>query len=266
VIILKPRQGHKGDSFRELLDIWESEGLCKLEDSPDGFCWVDKPGKILLYDHPRVDDRPVSPFEYGLFGNTIPNCADDRCKPWIFWGRKPKLIEKHKKEFRRSYQDRKIESIFLGKIENQVQLNNRSSHDWSDCIELFSMPVMMGDTNRWPYTQEEYLEKLSYSKFGLCLPGYGPKCNREIEYMAFGVVPIVTPGVDTTYYNKLVENVHFIKISSPEDIDKLREVKEEEWKTLSDNCISWYEENCSSYGSFSTTCKILNEVFQYECE
>ncbi len=263
--VLKPQSGHNGDTFRELVDLWESDGLCVVEESPDSFCWVDEPGKVLLYDHPRVDDRPIPFFEKGLFGNTVPTCSDNRCVPWIFWGRRPKLLESLKKGYRRSFDQRNISSIFLGKVENHVQLQNRSTFDWSDSIEFFSMPVMMGDTTKWPFTQEEYLEKISFSKFGLCLPGYGPKCNREIEYMAFGVVPIITPGVDTTYYNDLVENKHFVRVSSPEDIDKVTKIDKEEWEALSNNCISWYEENCSSNGSFSTTCKILNEVFDYEC-
>ena len=158
--ILKPQHGHNGDTFRELVDLCESEGLCVVENSPDSFCWVDKPGSILLYDHPRIDDRPIPHFEIGLFGNTVPTCSDDRCIPWIFWGRRPRLIEELKKNYRRSYEDRNIKSIFLGKIENNVQLKNRSSYDWSGSIDLFDMPVLLGDVNTWPYTQEEYLEKL----------------------------------------------------------------------------------------------------------
>ena len=256
--ILRPTQGHRGDSFREMLSIWESKGFCELVPSPDEFCWIGYHGGILLYDHPRIDDRKIPTFRLGLFGNTVP--VGDICLPWIFWARRPGLIEEYKNRYRRNFGDRRYQSIFLGKIENQIQLHKRTRDDWSGAVEYFKMPVMMGNRDRWPYTQGEYLEKLSYSKFGLCLPGYGPKCNREIEYLALGVVPIITPGVDLTYYRSLKENVHFIRMSSPREIEKLEGIDQEQWETLSNNCIGWYEECCSPEGSFATTLTILNEA------
>ena len=36
---------------------------------------------------------------------------------------------------------------------------------------------------------DEYLNLLKQSKFGLCLRGFGGKCNREIELMGLGTVP-----------------------------------------------------------------------------
>ena len=260
--ILRPTHGHKGDSFREILKIWESKGLCTIGDSPDEFCWIGSQGEVLLYDYPRIDDRKISPFRFGLFGNTVPN--NPNCSPWVFWPRKPMLVEKNKFRFRRSYGERRYKSIFLGKIENQIQLYNRTRADWSGAVELFRMPVMMGNSDHWPYTPEEYLEKLSYSKFGLCLPGYGPKCNREIEYMALGVVPIVTPGVDLTYYQPLKENVHYVRLTRPQEIDKLDRITAERWKILSNNCVKWYEGCCSPEGSFAVTLKITNEVMNVD--
>ena len=256
--ILKPTRGHRGDSFREILSIWESKGYCEIGPSSDEFCWVGCRGEIMLYDHPRIDDRKIPSFMFGLFGNTVPTC--DNCRPWVFWPRKPALVEKNKFSHRRNYDERKYKTIFLGKIENQIQLFNRTRSDWSQAIELFRMPVMMGNSDHWPYTPEEYLEKLSYSRFGLCLPGYGPKCNREIEYMALGVVPIVTPGVDLTYYEPLKENIHYIRLTKPQEIAKLDAISKKQWETLSNNCIKWYDEYCSPEGAFAVTLKIINEV------
>ena len=82
------------------------------------------------------------------------------------------------------------------KVENQVQANGRLNYDWSQGIEEFVMPIQGGGPHAYPYTQEQYQERLSSSKFGLLLPGYGPKCNRDIECMAHGTVPIVVQGCD----------------------------------------------------------------------
>ena len=253
--ILKPTHGHGGDTFRQLLDMWGENGYCEIVKTNHPNCWVGNVGNILLYDFPRLDDRPIPEFKFALFGNTVP--LGDQISPWIFWGRKPRMIEERRK---RLSPDRDIESMFLGKVENHVQLHNRSRENWEDVVELFSMPVRLGDATNtnYPYTQEEYLDFVSRSKYGLCLPGYGPKCNREIEYMAFGTVPIMTPGVDVTYYSPLEEGIHYVKVNSPEELKtKISSISNEQWKVMSDNCIKWYNDNCSPKGSFETTMKIL---------
>lgn len=257
--ILKPEYGHAGDAFRELLDMWEELGLCELAPSDDDFCWIEEKNTIILYDHPRIDDRRVSPFTFGLFGNTIP--SHERIKPWIFWARHPKKLLKRIEKGLPDYSERNIQSIFLGKVENNIQLGNRNTHDWSTGIELFSMPILLGNVSHWPYSQEEYLDKVAHSKFGLCLPGYGPKCNREIEYMGLGVVPIIVPGVDLTYHNPWSEGVHYIRVDNPEQIkEKIESISEKEWKDMSSSCIRWYNENCSPVGSFNVTKEILNNA------
>ena len=69
--IFKPKANHIhcGDTFRELVDIWFEQGLCEVETSPDLFCWANEPSDVLLYDVPRLDDRPIPHFRKGLFGN-----------------------------------------------------------------------------------------------------------------------------------------------------------------------------------------------------
>ena len=260
--ILKPKTGHGGDTFRELLDMWEENGYCEIEETDSNFCWVGERGKVLLYDFPRLDDRKQERFEIGLFGNTVPDCGG--CSPWIFWPRKPRVVEEHRKEL---VETRTIESVFLGKIENDIQLHNRSQCRWDTSVELFSMPKLMhrhASNTNYPYTQEEYLNIIKRSSYGLCLPGYGPKCNREIEYMAFGTVPIITTGVDVSYYDALVEGEHYIRVDTPEEISpKIRSISKEKWRQMSDNCVQWYERNASPKGSFETTVRILKNEFNY---
>ena len=83
--------------------------------------------------------------------------------------------------------------------------------------------------------------------------------------MALGVVPLVTPGVDLTYYHPLKENVHYIRLSSPQEIVKLDGISQKQWETLSDNCTKWYEACCSPEGAFAVTLKIINEVTNVSC-
>jgi len=263
MIIYKPVGGsHSGDTFRELLDMWVEDGYCTTEPSPDNYVWVDEPGSILLYDYPRLDDRPIPQFKFGLFGNTVPDI--ENCFPWIFWGRRPRMLEDEILSGILSYDERKVESVFLGKIENQTQYNNRTTHDWSSVIENFSMPVVVGNTSFYPYTQEEYLKEIKKSKFGLTLPGYGPKCNREIEYLGLGVVPILIGGCDVTYHNSMEEDIHYIKVEDPLDLkERISAIEKNEWEFLSNNGRMWYNQNCSRKGSFSVTEKILENI---KCE
>ena len=254
---------HKGDTSRELINMWQESGYCKVVDNKcdDVFIWINRPGDILLYEYDRYDVYPGLPVTWkaGLFGGM--QCTDRRAHPWISWPRHPRQIEEKIKEGIKSFEDREIESIFLGKVENQVQLFNRTKHDWSSVIELFSMPIAMGDSFNWPFTQQEYLEKVSIAKYGLCMPGYGPKCNREIEYLALGVVPIVTERVCTAYYDPLVEGMHYLKANTPEEAqDAIQRCSQAQWEFMSHHGRQWYERNCSRRGSYETTKRIIENV------
>lgn len=244
---------HCGDTFRELVDMWFEEGLCEKEYSSNtDLVWMNKIGDILLYDRPTLTWLRDNKYSLGLFGNTVPNF--ENTSPWIFWGRRPKLMNKIRKEGIKSYKERDIESIFLGKVENDVQLKNRTNHDWSKSTQIFEMPIR----GEYKYSQYEYLELLNRSKYGLCLEGFGKKCNREIEYFSLGVVPIITEGIDLTYYNSLEEGKHYLKVKTPDEIKSIIEsISEEKWNEMSEAGLKWYEENCSPIGSFKTTLKII---------
>ena len=56
------------------------------------------------------------------------------------------------------------------------------------------------------------------------------------------------------YINSLQENIHYIKVNSPDDLKtKVDNMLESEWKILSDNCIKWYKTNVHSANSWNTT-------------
>ena len=139
----------------------------------------------------------------------------------------------------KKFNERKLKSIFIGKIENQIQLNYRNI-DFSKYIQLY---VMHKPNEKYKYNQDEYLDLLKHSKFGLCLRGFGPKCNREIELMALGTVPIVEKNVDMdNYYDPPQENIHYLRFSSPEEIQNLIDnCSEDKWTKMSLNCRDWYK-------------------------
>lgn len=251
MIIYRNSKIKRMDTFRELLSLWEERGYCELRETDSPFCWANEIGDILLYDYPLIEMLPKE-WKHGLFSNQQAQC--DKCQSWIFWARHPRMLETKIAEGIRSFEEREHESIFLGKIENETQKNNRQTHDWSTAITFFSMPILMGNTTTYPYTQEEYLDYVSKSKFGLCLPGYGPKCNREIEYLGLGTVPIYTDGCDNTFHNQLKEGVHYLTAKTPEELkETVINITKEEWELLSQNCIKWYNENASPEGSFEVT-------------
>jgi hypothetical protein len=251
---------HSGDTFREMARIWKDRGYCTIKESEETHhCWWGDVGDILLYDRPtlRWHDEKAS-YQMGLFGNCAPpNRLRD--STWCFWPRSPAAIEDLVKSggCLATWSSRPVPSLFLGKIENGVQLLARQAKggpDWSKSVSLFSMPVDSTGAP-YPYTQTQYLEKLCSARFGLCLPGFGKKCNREIEYFACGTVPIVTEGVDmTNYLVPPVLGTHYFFAKTPEDVRRIVETTtKEKWTAMSAAGHSWWRNYASAEGLFRLT-------------
>lgn len=262
---------HCGDTFREIVNIWEERGFCKIQRTEDSsYCWWGGIGEILLYDRPTsrwltIDKSPT--YQMALFGNCAPPGPSEyrlRQSVWSFWARSPRTLEAHVKKGISGWNERSIASIFLGKVENGVQRMRRCTTDWSNSVELFSMPIDSTST-AYPFSQEQYLEKLSNARFGLCLAGYGNKCNREIEYMACGTVPIVTEGVDMKHYLRPPkEGTHYFVAKAPEDVARIvRETSKETWEHMSFNCHTWWRENASAEGLFRLTWTRIDQCRPY---
>jgi hypothetical protein len=250
---------HSGDTFREMAEIWAERGYVTIErNETSGYCWWGGVGEILLYDRPTPrwwNDKQS--YQLALFGNCAPPNPDNGCQSvWSFWPRSPRSIEVVNMLGLNmlSYDSRTIKSIFLGKVENGVQHAHRTGADWKTAVELFSMPIDPTGAP-YPFTQEQYLEKLCNSRFGLCLPGYGPKCNREIEYFACGVVPIVTPGVDMKgYLIPPIEGMHYFTARTPEEVRAIVEkTKPEQWLRMSIAGRKWWNACASAEGLFRLT-------------
>jgi hypothetical protein len=253
--------GHKGDSFREMIDLWEEKGfVARKEDPALTHCWLGEVGGTLLYDRPTwswLEKAPSAEQNYKvcLVGN--PDYSEKgNCRPWIFWPRQPRLVEEMSATPRKSYDDREDTMVFFGRIENDVQAQYRSKEDiqmWSSACAKFSMKE---GKESYDLNPKEYLEALQNAKYGLCLRGFGPKCNREIELLAMGTVPIVTADVDIdNYAEPLINGVHVIRVKDKADaIDKIAYgMTEAKWAEMSEAGFQWWKRNCSVEGSWQKT-------------
>lgn len=248
---------HKNDSYRELLQ------LMKLQNKDVDIkyanntihCWIEP--NILTYDRPTLSwcNKEVDTSSLMLLGNGDLNVEGKeiltknpnlKIKPWIFWPRNPTLLEKVlTNKGILSHDDRLIDSIFIGNFENNIQEQFRNTKQtWNEVVNEYH--CTKGTNHK--FTPEEYLLKLRESKYGLCLRGYGSKCHREVELMAFGTVPIVTPEVSvSSFMEPLIENVHYIKATTPEELKQnILSINKEQWSKMSSACYEWYQRNVHS--------------------
>jgi hypothetical protein len=248
---------HNNDSYRELLLLMKTKNTDVeiVYDINTIHCWLQP--NILTYDRPTLEwcNQELNNASLLLLGNgdiniegniLKKNYSNIIVKPWIFWGRKPIIIENILNDKGiLSFEQRNIESIFIGNFENSVQEKYRiTSDNWSSVISEYY--CIKGKKHL--YNNEEYLLKLREAKYGLCLRGYGSKCHREVELMAFGTVPIITPNVSIkSYLEPLIENVHYLYIDRPDKIkDKLSSISPEKWTNMSNECYKWYQKNIHS--------------------
>ena len=256
---------HQGDSFREMASLWANRGYVNLLDDPKAVqIWLGEIGDILLYDRPTLDWLFASPQEeqtwkLALFGNPKPSSSGGPSKSWFFWPRRPALVEELvTKGLPLQNLNRSKMCVFYGKIENKVQEKRRTVYDWSTICDEFVM--VNGEGTPYTLSHQEYLERLTTAKFGLCLAGFGKKCHREVECMAMGCVPAVTRDVDMeNYANPPQEEIHFIKGETPEELKaKMEGISQEQWLKMSLACQQWWKENASAEGSWELTKKLIS--------
>lgn len=264
----QPRNGiwnHNNDSFRELaLLMKQNNSDVDIQLTDSGHCWLGN--DILLYDRPTHlwFNNELMSSSLILLGNGDINKEGKLIKqnnlnvsPWIFWPRKAIILENIlDTKGILSYKDRTIQSIFIGNYENSEQAKYRNTQiDWSSVLTEYHCT----SGNKHKFTHEEYLMKLRNSRYGLCLRGYGSKCHREVELMAFGTVPIVTPEVTVeSYMEPLVENKHYITVKDEEEfVEKLKVITEADWNLMSNACYEWYQRNVYSKQSFTN---MINKI------
>lgn len=248
--------GHAGDSFREIVKMWGERKYALVKEAPVHNVWLSGVGETLLYDRPTLQWLEASPanekvWKKGLFGNPAPPTNGSS---WSFWPRRPRIVEELvvRGVPSKSFVDRTLGTVFYGRSENEVQKMNRSVHDWSTGCDEFVH--LNGTSEPYPYSHRQYLERLSTAKWGLCLAGFGKKCHREIECMAMGCVPVVAPEVDMdNYADRPVEGLHYIRVQSPDDMNKLKDIRADEWQKMSDAGKAWWAKNCSVKGLWDLT-------------
>lgn len=259
----QPMQGlfsHKNDSYRELAIILKTKNKdVDLIFHNNGHCMIEP--NIITFDRPTLtwanNELVKSPLvllgngSMNVEGKELQSCKVN-VKPWIFWPRRPMVLEKVLREKGKlNYDERKISSIFIGNFENSTQQKFRqTNHNWKSVLDEYHCTA--GQTHK--FTQQEYLMKLRDSKYGLCLRGYGSKCHREVELMAFGTVPIVTPEVSiSSYMDEPKENVHYLLVKTPEELkEKVNSISKEKWEFMSQACYEWYQRNVHSDNCWNT--------------
>ena len=256
---------HKNDSFRELTILLKTKNadLNIVYDAEKTHCWLGT--NILLYDRPTTDwiNKECNQSLYVLMGNGDEEEINKIRKsgaivsPWIFWARRPMVLEKLlNNKGVLDYDERSTNVVFIGNCENNIQSKYRtqSKLDWKSVVDEYY--CTNGAVH--VFTQLEYLNKLRESKYGLCLRGYGKKCHREIELMAFGTVPIITPDVSVTYADKLIKNVHYLEVKSPDKLQQtIFNITKDQWQTMSENCKNWYNKNINSTNCWTNMLNII---------
>jgi hypothetical protein len=252
---------HKNDSYRELVILLKvkNKDVDVIHDSTINNCWIGN--YICSYDRPTLEWITNDILENKLFllGNGDINIEGKQLiqigynvKSWIFWPRRPMILEKflHKTNIL-TFNERKYESIFIGNFENSVQEKYRKTeHDWSSALSKYICTA----GNKHIFSQEEYLDEIMQSKYGLCLRGYGSKCHREVELMAFGTVPIVTPNVSiNSFMVPPIENIHYIFVKTPKElVEKIHTIDGNTWSKMSQACHNWYMKNIHSNNCWNT--------------
>ena len=252
---------HTNDSFREELVLLEKKHADLKLVYDDTKNIVLEPC-VMLYDRDTLrwfePDSMDSIVKVYLGNCDVEEDGEDvleagcQVSPWIYWPRRPLLVEALllKGEADRGFAERPIESLFIGNFENSVQEKFRTSQDWSTAVTEFHLTG--GHVHK--FSPKDYLLKLAQARYGLCLRGFGVKCHREVELMAFGTVPIVTPDVNTTsYLEPLVEGTHYIRANTPEEVAViLARISADQWQTMSAACQDWYRRNVHSDSMWKT--------------
>lgn len=246
---------HAGDSFREMVELWaESKYVDIIRVKGLTQIWLNAVGDTLLYDRPTLEWLNRAPdvernWKRAYFGNPAP--TGENSSSWSFWARKPRLLEELVKQGIGSSDQRPLGLVFYGRSENNVQMGNRTTHDWSKVCDEF---VHVVGEKPYPYSQRGYLMRLSNAKWGLCLAGYGNKCHREIECMALGCVPIVSAEVDmANYMNPPVEGLHYFRVKEPSDVNAILKKSHLDWVKMSKACREWWKDNASVEGLWGLT-------------
>lgn len=193
---------------------------------------------IPIWIGDRIDQQTLSGLDKVFCCNYIPR--KHKCIPLIYFPYKyDELLS-----LRTASKDRNIEVSWCG---SQYRKRVRKNYD---LVQYCDWSLTVHNSNEMiPF--EEYIDILKSSRFSLSLPGFGPKCHKDIEAMAVGTVLAFTPGSCHRYFNKLVEGKHYIIVKNEEDIRRLKEMPNEQWQMMSKNCTKWFNDNIAPEGAYN---------------
>jgi hypothetical protein len=125
-----------------------------------------------------------------------------------------------------------------------------------------NIPYLTSDqeTNTLPLKEDQYLDWMMTSKYGLVIHGRGGwmaegKNRREIDYMMLKK-PLLL-NYKPNYYNPLIEGKHYIYIdtnTSFKNIETMYNIDE-----IARNGYQWYKDNASPEGVVKTFLQIMND-------
>jgi hypothetical protein len=174
---------------------------------------------------------------------------------WCYFNRNSIDIYNYNIDSSYNLEKRAISTIFHGKINSEEKIRYRTN-DWKDYIENFNLVF-----EDFEISKIEYFNLLKKTKYGICLKGDSIKSNHLLDYLAIGVIPLVTEDIDLSFFENLICGLHYFRISSGNDIiEIIKNTSEEHLNLMSENCKKWYFKNCSITGSYNNLLKLLNNL------
>ncbi|MEB3255352.1 MAG: exostosin family protein [Synechococcaceae cyanobacterium] len=251
-------------AFHDIVLEWYQRGWINLRFSEGSYFWWGRQGEVLLFERDLIINLQDGkknpprwagdvPYKHAFFCNQY-HLPSARNHILTYWGYAPVLLERLRRRGRRGYERRDIGSLFAGSVENETQeyFRNRFS-DWGECIEVYACADKLNCGESSPYRLPDYMDLVMRSRFGVSFHGNGPKCYREIEYLALGTPMILTAGLETDYPEPLQEGVHYRLARCREDVPRIvRETGPEEWERMSRACWEWFERNGTIERLFET--------------
>lgn len=239
--------------------------------SDSDLIWAGPDDSILLWPWDQTTHR-VNKTTYAaietscraaIYFNEFPSTASNShiAYPAFYWARNPVLAELESSHWH-SYNQRPILSSFIGRIENQTQALYRSGLGYEDVISDYAL---LSAGEQYPFSSNEYYDRLLRTKFSICPRGYGPKTHREIESFATGAVVLMNSSNHDfqNYYEPLIPFKHFVPYESASDIPRIiGEISPTDWEYISKNALSWYYRNCSFEGSFTILSNIVDAILE----
>jgi hypothetical protein len=251
-------------AFYDIVLEWYQRGWINLRFSEGSYFWWGQEGEVLLFERDLIINlqdgkknpprwRGDVPYKHAFFANQY-HLPSARHHTLTYWGYAPVLLEELRRQGRRSWEERSIGSLFAGSIENETQAYFRQRfHDWGELIEVYACADKLHRGEASPYPLAAYMELVQRSRFGVCFHGNGPKCYREIEYLALGTPLILTAGLEIDYPEPLQAGVHFLWAHRREDVPRLvAQTSPEQWERMSRACWEWFARNGTIERLFDT--------------